>query len=567
MIIEDRILKQTPLAEGGEGIIYDINNKILKVYKDNVNKQEKLEKLKALMNKSLPQNILKPLDIAYNTKKQFIGYIMEKVDGEDFKRLSSKKFLKLNNITNKDILKMLVDIKNTLAMLHNQDIYISDLNDCNILFDKKFNIYFIDVDSWSIDQYRCPVCMDSFKDPLLVNNEFSNSTDYYAFSILLFKSLTKLHPFGGTMNPDIDIVERMKKGISVIDNNNITVPKTITKWTYISPKLLEEMKEIFNTNKRVLLDKSLEDFYNNLKYCNIHNEYFYSKFNECPLCNISAKVITTPVKVATANGIPCILLVSGFDINTMLNENSYLDINNFIVHKKSNKKVEYIQKNKYYFSDNGEIEYVINNCSVVINYENETYKFEKINKSNVITKDDKFYYVSLNNNIVEVTVSERGNFSKNIAKVSFNNIFDFYDKDNYLICNIYDGMKIINISGYNYTLMNNDDIVNYGIHYDSAKQQWLLILENSKGKFNTYIFDKNKIVYQNDNIKYITDLSNLCINNGTIFRAGDKSIMGFNYGKNLYKDFNCDVVNEDSVLIKEGNKFIIINEKEVYRLG
>ena len=167
IVIEDKVLKQSPLAEGGEGLIYDYNNQILKIYKSSVDKNEKLEKLKLLITKKLPPNVISPLELAYNRKKQFIGYIMEKVEGEEFKRLSNKKFLEINNIKTKDILKMAVNIKNTLIELHKQNIYISDLNDCNILFDKNNNIYFIDCDSWTIDKYKGNVCMDLFKDPLL----------------------------------------------------------------------------------------------------------------------------------------------------------------------------------------------------------------------------------------------------------------------------------------------------------------------------------------------------------------------------------------------------------------
>ena len=61
---------------------------------------------------------------------------MNKVQGEEFKKLCSKKYLKLNNITVKDISKMLFKLMEILKELHSQDIVIGDLNECNILFDK-----------------------------------------------------------------------------------------------------------------------------------------------------------------------------------------------------------------------------------------------------------------------------------------------------------------------------------------------------------------------------------------------------------------------------------------------
>ena len=144
MNVSAKILKQTPLAEGGEGIIYDLGDNVLKVYKDSVDKQEKLKKVKLLISKSLPSNIIKPIDIAYDSQKKFIGYIMPKAEGEDVKKLGNKKYVKVNNITIQDIGKLAIKIKETLFILHTQNILVSDLNDSNILFTKDFEPYFIE---------------------------------------------------------------------------------------------------------------------------------------------------------------------------------------------------------------------------------------------------------------------------------------------------------------------------------------------------------------------------------------------------------------------------------------
>jgi serine/threonine protein kinase len=565
--IDDKFLKKTPLAEGGEGIIYEYNDNIIKIYKNNVDKNEKYNKLQLLMNKNLPSNVIAPIDIVYN-KNQFVGFMMKKVEGEEFKRLSNKKFIQINNIKSKDVLKMLVDIKNILITLHNQNIFISDLNDCNILFDKNYNVYFIDCDSWTIDNIQCTVCMDSFKDPHLTGNNFSSSTDSFAWATLIFKSLTKIHPFGGTMNPDMDILERMKNKISVIDNSKVTIPKTINKWTFISPKLLNELKEIFESNKRFLINQTLEDYYSNLKYCDKDNEYYYSKFNECPICNNLAKIVDKPVKMQnTTNGIPILLYFTNEFIKTLLSQDLYINNDNYATHIKTGNQVKCKNNYKYYFSDDGEIIYAISNKSIQIKTKSNVYAFDKINKSNVEVINDKVYYVNLNNNLIELNITESGNYTKVISKVSFNNLFEIADNKNYFICNIYDNMKIINISGYNYTFINTSKIVNYGIHFDSISKKWLFIFEDSKGKFTTMVFDKNNLIYQNDSIKYTNALGNLCFNNNVIFKPCDGAIKGFSYEKNIYKDFECNVVNEDSKIIKQGGKFIVINEKEIYKIG
>lgn len=567
MNVNNKILKQTPLAEGGEGIIYDLGNTILKVYKDSVNKQEKLSKIKSLMTKSLPQNVIKPIDIAYDSQKKFIGYIMSKVEGEDIKKLGNKKHVKVNNITIKNISKLALKIKETLVILHNQNILISDLNDSNILFTKNFEPYFIDVDSWSIDNINCTVCMETFKDPKLVSSNFTKDTDSFSFAVLLFKMLTRLHPYGGTMNPDMDIIQRMSKGISVIDNSKVIVPKNINKWEFMSPKLLIDMKSIFEQGKRFLIDQNLLDFVTNLKYCNKHEDYYYSKYKTCPICDNNAAIIQAPTQVIADGSIPYIVLIASNSVKMVLSLDTFLNNNNFVVHNRSKKQVKLDKNNRYYFSNDGENIFTVSNMDISVSNQKGTFVFEKINKSLVIVKDSVIYYLNSSCNLVELTVGDIGNSMKIITKTSFNAIFEVYDKDNYFVCNIYEGFKIVNVSGYNYTINDNDKIINYGMHFDEIKKRWLFIIEDDKGNFKTFVFDKNKVIYNSNTIKYQTDLGNLCFSNGIIFSPSDKVIRGFGYEKNIYKDFVCEVVNDGSKLIREGNKFIIINEKEVYKLG
>lgn len=562
----------TPLTEaGGEGIIYEYQNKILKIYrKDIVNISEKKEKVEKLIKKRLPSNVIKPLEMVFNLKGDFIGYTMNKVEGEDFSTLSKKKHVKVNNISTKDIIKMLQDIKNTLIELHKNGIVIGDLNDGNILYDKNFNIYFIDTDSWSIDDIRCTVAMDLFKDPFLKSNFFTNETDAYAFAVLAFKSLTKIHPFGGVTDPDMQILERMKQGISVLNSKGLklTIPKTINKWTFVSPDLLNQFESIFENKDRNMLDKHLDSLYKNLKFCATHNDYYFGKYSKCPLCNDNAPLTPeVPIKNGTMNGIPYIVLMSGIDIKTVLSLNSYINFNNEVVHKDTNTKIPFSHNYRYYFSDKGTILYATNDKDIHIKVGDDKYSFEKKFKSNILVKDDKVYFLNLNNFLVELTINKLGNSIQNICKTSSNSIFSVVDDKTYFVCDMYSNMKIINVSGYEYTLNNNDKIINYGMHYDKYTKSWLFVTENQKGIFNTYVFEKNNLLYETDKIKYNSSLSNLSFEQNTIFKAGDKLIRGFNYTKNAYKDFMFDEVNEDSKLMKDGSKFYVINEQNIYKLG
>lgn len=553
---------KTPLTEGGEGVIYELNGQIIKIYKPVVNMKSKKNKVQMLIKKSLPKEVVSPKEIVVDRNGKFIGFSMDKVEGEEFKKLTNRKFVTANNITTKDVLSMLIKAQNVINELHKENIYIGDLNDQNILFDKQFNIYFIDCDSWTVENEKCEVAMDLFKDPLLNSNNFDEKTDTYAFSILIWKLLTRIHPFGGTMNPDINILERMKNGISVIDNPKVTIPKTIKSWRNLSPTLIKKLKSIFENNTRELSDE-LSEMFNNLKFCDIDKEYYYSKYLTCPLCDANAKVQTKPLSQGVMSGLKLFSILNANNIKMVMNENSYLDINDYIVDVRSGKKVKYQYGVRYYFTSDG---YLMEDFldEFIIHSEKE-YRIEKKYKSQIIVEGNHIYYISKQNSFVDMTVLRLGNSIKNICKCSNTSYFEVKD-GNYCIVNYYYGKLIININGVNTEIKYNSEIINYGIHYDDITSKWLLLLEDKSGKFKTIIL-KNGIDYETEQIKYNCQLSYPCISNSTLFIPVDGKIRGFAYKKSAFKDFECNVVNDGSKLIKKKNKFVIINDENIYSLG
>ena len=72
---------------------------------------------------------------------------------------------------------------------------------------------------------------------------------------MIWKTLTRIRPHGGTMTPDMDIVERMKRGICVIDNPKVKIPRTIKPWKNLSPYLVDSLKKIFENKSRSMGDE------------------------------------------------------------------------------------------------------------------------------------------------------------------------------------------------------------------------------------------------------------------------------------------------------------------------
>lgn len=562
MPIEFDTTTRTPLTEGGEGCIYEYNGKIIKTFKQHIDIAAKERKVNALMKASLPKAVITPIDTVLDMRGRFIGYCMERVSGEEFKRLSNRKFVTANNITTKDILGLLVKVKSVLAEIHKQNIYIGDLNDQNILFDTAGNIYLIDCDSWTVGNDKCTVAMDLFKDPHLKADNFNADTDNYAFMVLAWKSLTRVHPFGGTIEPDMQILDRISKGISVIDRQNVKLPRLAKEWKGFSPDLVSEFKSVFEGGVRTL-SSNMEDMLANLTQCKKDKEYYYSKFSSCPYCDSSAQVNKKPVSQGSVGGLKLYAIYDGTKIKAVFDRYTYLTNDGWVVWNDC--CINHHSGVRYYFLDAVQAIEDLNSEIDIYTKNGKIFHIDKKYKSGIEVCGNKIYYISTKNTLTQLEIMPSGNGIKNICKVS-NTAYFAVSGDNYCVVNYYTGKIIVNINGTNTVIDYDSDIVNYGMHHDEVSGKWLIILEDSKGKFRTFVISGGTVEYQTDAIKYSCQLNCPCIYNSNIFIPVDGKIRGYSYKKSAFKDFECNVVSEESKLIKEKNCFVIVNLENVYHL-
>lgn len=551
---------RTPLTEGGEGYIYEYNGKIIKTFKPHIDIAEKERKVNALMKTSLPKAVITPIDTVLDMRGRFIGYCMEKVSGEKIEWFKNKKYVISHDIDTKFVLEILVKIKKLLKEIHKNGIVIGDLNAKNILFDYSGNAFIIDSDSWSVAGGNCSVAMETFKDPKVKRDNFTEESDNYSFMVIAWSCLTRVHPFGGVMNPDIDILERMNKELSVIDRTGIKLPRVTKSWKGFSPDLVSEFKAVFDAGVRTLSD-NMEDMLANLTQCKKDKEYYYSKFSSCPYCDSNAQVNKKPVSQGSVGGLKLYAIYDGAKIKAVFDRYTYLDNEGFV--HNGNQITAFFNMARYHYTKDGMAVLELADCITFHN--RKDYQIEKKYKSTIEVCGNKIYYISAKNTMTRLEIMPSGNGIKNICKVS-NTAYFAVSGENYCVVNYYTGKIIVNINGANTVIDYNSDIVNYGIHHDEVSGKWMIILEDSKGKFSTFVISGGKVEYQTDAIKYACQLNCHCIYNSNIFIPVDGKIRGYSYKKSVFKDFECGVVSEESKLIKEKNRFVIVNLENVYYL-
>lgn len=553
---------KTQIAEGGEGIIYDCGKDVVKIYKSNVDLKSKEKRIKALINTNLPAEVIKPTDIVTDRKGNFIGMKMPKVYGDDFKKLSNKKYVKSNNINTKDILTMLSRFWDIIQELHSKNIFIGDLNDQNILFDcKSKHIFLIDTDSWSIGTEKCEVAMDLFKDPKLIKNNFNAETDTYAFCVLAWKTLTRIHPFGGVMNPDIHIMDRISKGISVIDNPNVKMPKTTRTWVNLSPEIVSAFKSVFNDGSRKF-DNHISNLLNNLTYCSTDDDYYFSDFSSCPICNASAMVVKKAISIGVENGFNIAKVLSQNNIKTVYSNSAYLDTDGYVVDVKTGNKYKNNGGRVLFEDCGGIIDCYYDHIDIHNNGIDST--VDIMPYSYPILDSNFLFYISTNGYLLKLKITDYG-IGKNLVQKCSTNSFFNVKNGKYCIVNIYDKELIINIDGYFRRIDFDKKVMAGWAHYDKTLDRWLIIIEDTSSKYHSFVLDHNNVVWKSDKINYKCQVYNVDIDKGVIYIPIDNAIRGLNISTLAYKDFSCSIVDSGSILIKNGSQFIIVNDDNIYR--
>jgi len=572
------------MTEGGEAFLYEYKNDLLlKIFKPQVNIAIKQKKVERLLKAKLPSNVISPIETVLVDGK-FAGYVMRKlVDAEIIHQYTKNKKKKIEKLSNKDMVDFALQISETLDILHGIGVTIGDISDYNILVKNK-RVYFIDTDSWGIDNILIP---DAYTELYAPPESYTNKgivlnakSDLYSFAIVAFNIMHNIHPFNGTLisvkNEKIDMptTERMKKKISVLGNRKnqkVIIPKMIQSWKWMSPQLTNAFLEIFEKDKRESITGVLQDEMHNMKFCNKHSLYYYNKYTDCPLCNEQAKVINVPViqKVAGKAGGIVQLVFEGKEVYIILNNNCYLNNANEVVHIETGNKVKMENDKRIEFFEDGN--FIIKANKNVIEVLSEDGRIltqlPKLYDSDYRIKGNDLYYVDISGALNKLTIGERGNINRTIAH-TFHPIFEVSDTGEIFIASMYPKKAVISANGCNFEIPYEGKILEYAIKHDYVSKSWLFVYKLKNGKFRTLILQGSGVIYDSEEIKYHAyPLSNMEYVNNTIYDSADGKIVGTNLLKNVSKEFICTVVQEDSKLKFVNGKVIITNQEKIYSYG
>ena len=486
------ILDKQKSISGGEGTVYLLKDTAFKIYHEQ-SKMIPLGKFKEL-NAIQADNVIKPEELIYDERKNVIGYTMKAIyNTVSLSRIVTTDYQNSHNISHKDLIKIILNIKDTIANIHKDKCLVVDINDSNILVDHKLNVYFIDVDSYKTQNYPATALQDYAKDFTVKDYKFSELSDWFSFGLLATKIWLGIHPFMGRWSKykkrekQNTLEYRSLNNISIF-NDDVVYPKTVRSFTMIPKNYYSWFVDIFEKGERKTPPNDLGEFFSSV------DELILDEQN-----NINFKKLLT-------NKLPIIGILQGFRNEIILSNNAIIFQNNITKLKENYTSIIFNSKDE-------PLIFKVNNKNQVESYNVVT---QELNIYNQVLAD-KIY--AFNNQVYAINYDnfmnlELINFGKETLtiKSSFSimpyssQVFDsciyqntmgkafmylIHDKDTTPLMKFkeLDGKKIVNAK-----YKNNILVVNYKNSFNYT---------NIVFKINNF-FDKYEVIYQEDN-----DVSNI----------------------------------------------------------
>jgi hypothetical protein len=244
------LLAKEFVSKGGEGSIYHKDDLAYKIYED-LSKMIPEAKIKELETLDKP-NIVRPLDIIFDSTKAIVGFTMDWLGDETnaLCKLFTNSFRDANGITIDQTTELVENIKDTIFFIHNKNCLMVDGNEFNYLVGKDFiTPYFIDVNSYQTPNFNATAIMPSIRD--WSTQKFTTLSDWFSFAIVSFQLFVGIHPFKGN-HPKYsrnDFEKRVIENVSVF-HKGVSLPPTVRDFNLIPSSYKDWYYKLFEKGER-----------------------------------------------------------------------------------------------------------------------------------------------------------------------------------------------------------------------------------------------------------------------------------------------------------------------------
>lgn len=284
VVISGRRVRLNPakiIGSGGEAEVYDIGGgEVAKVFKSpthpdyamSVSEQKSAEtriqehqRKLTLWPKKLPKSVIGPTSLVTTIDgKKLLGYTMPYLTGmEVLLKYGERKYRELHGVTGDQVVDIFRHLHTTVAGVHRAGVVIGDFNDLNVLIDPSMGTHLVDADSMQFGGFMSRVFTARFVDPILCDattpsasliQPHRNTSDWYAYQVMLMQSLLFVGPYGGVHAPS-DISKKLKEWQRVqnrvtVFSSDVRYPKPALHYSVLPDALLEQFHQVFERDQR-----------------------------------------------------------------------------------------------------------------------------------------------------------------------------------------------------------------------------------------------------------------------------------------------------------------------------
>ena len=267
------------IGKGGEADVYDIGGGLaLKLFKtpdhpDLAYSPEQQQAAAARLAEhqkklrefpsGLPERVVAPLDLATDRPGgAVVGYTMRLLSNAEVLLRYGEPSFRQQGVRSETVVAIFRDLHGTLSGLHRLRIVVGDFNDLNVLV-AGTRAYLIDADSFQFGPYLARVFTERFVDPLLCEPALEHAllcrphngdSDWYAFNVMLFRSLLLVDPYGGVYKPadlsrKVPHAARPLRRITVFDPE-VVYPKPARRYDILPDALLQHFHRVLKKDQR-----------------------------------------------------------------------------------------------------------------------------------------------------------------------------------------------------------------------------------------------------------------------------------------------------------------------------
>ncbi|MCQ2248390.1 MAG: hypothetical protein MJZ50_05195 [Treponema sp.] len=313
-------LREILNSGGGEGTIYKTNlsnGLVAKIYKEGKVTRRKEAKLQFMVSNHLHhEGICFPVDLLYNQRGEFVGYLMPLAKGDTLKNSFFGKPQFLDHFSDwkkYDVVELALTILKKMKYLHDRGIFIGDIKGENILVVDSKEVYFVDTDSYQVGNFPCPVISEEFTPPELIGRKCDSvlrtaGNENFAVATLLFKIVMQgINPYAhvGGGSP-LENIQKMNFSFP-FGKSNFQTPGGSTGsyyccWDHLSMKIREAFYNTFSRNGSTNSEFTRPDVN---KWIEIFEFYDYYLRNRLSSEDESNKVYPTELRIKKGQGIFC----------------------------------------------------------------------------------------------------------------------------------------------------------------------------------------------------------------------------------------------------------------------